>query len=180
MKALQGKTLTLVSVHKPGIENAAGIACENCRRAIANFAVVSDGQTQFRIGLDCAKALLKSKDEQTTIQSFLKADKALKFEVKYAIVNCGKILVHSESSQGKMTVAEYQASGLKNRVVDYAIAEDEAYNCKTVEQLETLFTKHGFEHKRERHLVNGLSAGWKVYLPEVRKYFPAHRGLPVS
>ena len=57
---LQGLDLKLVSIHRQTIENATPICCENCGKGIINFAIVTNNERNFYIGLDCKKTLIDS------------------------------------------------------------------------------------------------------------------------
>lgn len=60
-KNLQGKKLTVVSIHRKGIfdMDAMAFICENCGRVIVNSAIVKDEANKtYVIGLDCKKTLI--------------------------------------------------------------------------------------------------------------------------
>jgi hypothetical protein len=60
-KNLQGKKLTVVSIHRKGIfdMDAMAFICENCGRVIVNSAIVKDETNKtYVIGLDCKKTLI--------------------------------------------------------------------------------------------------------------------------
>lgn len=60
---LTGKDLKVLSISRKGMFDEAAMvySCDNCGRAIVNYAEVTDGLKNYIIGLDCKKTLIDKK-----------------------------------------------------------------------------------------------------------------------
>jgi len=106
---LTGKVLRVIAISRKGLfdESAMVHACDNCGRAIVNYAEVTDGIKNYIIGLDCKKSLIDKKVLDELLKKepeFLRKYKEKDFNSELNNVN--KMLLESSRPDVEIDVDE--------------------------------------------------------------------------
>jgi hypothetical protein len=110
-KNLQGKKLTVVSIHRKGIfdMDAMAFICENCGRVIVNSAIVKDETNKtYVIGLDCKKTLIdkpiidRLESNKDKMDCFIKQDVK---DYKHAQSTITKVLAYLDNEKMSIEVS---------------------------------------------------------------------------
>lgn len=113
-KNLEGKKLTVISIHRKGIfdMDAMAFICDNCGRVIVNSAIVQDTNgKKYVIGLDCKKTLIDKplieqiESNKDKMECFIKQDVK---DYKHTQSTITKVLAYLENEKMQIEVSNQQ------------------------------------------------------------------------